>query len=84
MEAQTINEVNAQLQKQTEKWGEQNHLPYTWIAILVEEVGEVCQAALKGNAENYREELTHVLAVAVAQLECWDRGNTFNMHSGEG
>ena len=78
MEAQVIKEINEQLARQLTKWGEQNHLPFAWIAILTEEVGEVCQAALKGDAENYREELIHVLAVAIAQLESWDRNNTFN------
>ncbi len=76
-------EIDKQLAKQRAKWGEQNHLPYTWIVILGEEFGEVCQAALKGDSENYREELIHVLAVAVAQLECWDNDSTFNAHSGE-
>lgn len=78
------DEVNKQLKRQKEKWGTQDHLPYTWIAILTEEVGEVCQAALKGNAKGYREEILHVIAVAVAQLESWDRNNTMNASSGEG
>lgn len=84
MDEQIIRDIEEQLARQLAKWGEQSHLPYTWIAILVEEVGEVCQAALKGDAENYREELTHVLAVAVAQLECWDKNKTFNEALGEG
>ena len=78
------DEVDEQLSLQQEKWGQQDHLPYTWIAILTEEVGEVCQAALKGNGTNYREELIHVIAVATAQIQSWDRNKTMDINSGEG
>ena len=68
--------------RQDKKWGEQNHHPIEWCAILGEEVGEVQKAALethfkyKGdNPENYREELIQVAAVAVAMVECYDRAN---------
>lgn len=70
--------------KQDAKWGEQNHNPMTWLAVLMEEVGEVSQEALKayfGSPENtakhlalYREELVQVAAVAVAMVEALDRG----------
>lgn len=71
-----LNDIIRELERQEAKWGVQDHLPYTWIAILVEEVGEVCQAVLKGDADNYREELVQVVAVAVAQLKSWDRNKT--------
>ncbi len=83
MNARVIEEISSQVNLQMAKWGEQNHLPYTWIAILTEEVGEVCHAALERDVDNYREELIHVIAVAVAQVECWDRNRTFNLRTGE-
>lgn len=68
---------------QDEKWGEQNHDPVWWSAILTEEVGEVAQAALKlrfgadyeKRLAHYREECVQVAAVAVAMIECIDRGD---------
>lgn len=41
-----LNEIKAERKKQNEKWGEQNHKPIEWIAILVEEVGEASKEAL--------------------------------------
>ena len=63
---------------QDTKWGEQNHDPVMWSAILTEEVGEMCEAATKyrfdqGNVNQFREEVVQVAAVAVAILECLER-----------
>jgi hypothetical protein len=66
---------------QNEKWKEQNHCPADWLTILMEEVGEASRAALEtrfgwrldGYAA-YRRELIQVAAVAVAAVECLDRG----------
>ena len=44
-------------QKQDEKWGEQNHNIYKWLAILGEEVGEVNKAALEKNYKDIIDEL---------------------------
>lgn len=70
--------------KQDEKWGEQNHEPFTWLAVLMEEVGEVNQDALKAFFDSpehknkhlaaCREELIQVAAVAVAMIESIERG----------
>ncbi len=75
--------VAAERTRQDEKWGEQNHLPPMWMAILGEEFGETCQEALRFSfgpstsrekvLRNYREELIQVAAVAVAAVECLDR-----------
>lgn len=67
--------------RQDAKWGEQNHDPFAWIAILVEEVGEFAQAALEcGGLQRagpaigrMREEAVQVAAVALAIVECIDR-----------
>jgi NTP pyrophosphatase (non-canonical NTP hydrolase) len=56
--------------RQDAKWGEQNHDPAYWLAILGEEFGEVCKAVCEGKQDEYREELVHVAAVAVSMIEC--------------
>lgn len=74
--------VDNERNRQDAKWGEQNHEPPVWAAILGEEFGEYCQAAnetvfdngpaerIKGGTENMIKELTHVAAVAVGAIEC--------------
>ena len=59
--------------KQDEKWGQQNHDPLKWNAILGEEFGEVSKAILEGDVKNYREELIQLAAVAVAAIENLDK-----------
>lgn len=79
-------EVSAERNRQNEKWGEQNHSPLEWIAILTEEVGEVAKEAhefhfgIRGTPEmieqklqKYREEMVQVAAVAIQAIECLDR-----------
>jgi NTP pyrophosphatase (non-canonical NTP hydrolase) len=62
--------------QQIKKWGEQNHHPFVYQNILVEEVGEVSQAILQTEFEdtgkNYWdviEELDQVMAVAQSMKE---------------
>lgn len=59
--------------QQDAKWGEQNHDGEKWVLIATEELGEVCQALLKGDKANYRQELTQLAAVALAWLQCEHR-----------
>jgi len=42
----TINQIQAEIEKQNKKFGAQNHSPIEWMAILMEEVGEASQAAV--------------------------------------
>ncbi|EMJ94837.1 MazG-like family protein [Leptospira alstonii] len=78
-----IQEILGEREKQDQKWGEQNHKPMEWVAILGEEVGEVNKAALeayfrykgKEDYSEYRKELVQVAAVALAMIECFDRNN---------
>jgi hypothetical protein len=75
--------VRDERERQDEKWGEQNHDDMTWSAILGEEFGEACQAALEGNPawgrdddeslRKLRHELVQVAAVAMAWVEALDR-----------
>jgi NTP pyrophosphatase (non-canonical NTP hydrolase) len=69
-------EVEKQRDFQDEKWGQQDHDPLVWLAILMEEVGEVAEAIVRGHQtmiQDYRTELLQVAAVAVAAVEAWDR-----------
>ena len=65
-------------QKQDEKWGEQNHNIYKWLAILGEEVGEVNKAALEKNYKDIIDELIQIGAVTVAMIESLERNRKFN------
>ena len=84
MRQNIFNEINKERIRQETKWGEQNHSPIEWIAILTEEVGEVAKEAVdfhfNDNEEidyyllhKYREELIQVAAVAVSMIESLDR-----------
>jgi hypothetical protein len=73
-----LSSVLRERQRQDSKWGEQNHDPFTYITVLGEGYGELCQAALHcrfggpAGAE-LREEAVHTAAVALALVECLDR-----------
>jgi len=80
--------VDAERNRQDEKWGQQNHAQQAWVGILGEEYGEYCQAVNEtylnnatkkneGGYENLLKELTHVAAVAVGAMESLmrNRGN---------
>ena len=76
-----LSEVMGERLRQEDKWGQQNHDPFTYLAILGEEFGEACQAAVQATMEpdknttwdDYRDELIQIAAVAVAMVECLDR-----------
>jgi NTP pyrophosphatase (non-canonical NTP hydrolase) len=75
---QAIFSVIGERERQNAKWGEQNHDPITWSAILTEECGEFAEAALHKKfggraAEGLRMEAVHCAAVAVQIVECIDR-----------
>jgi NTP pyrophosphatase (non-canonical NTP hydrolase) len=78
-----MREIRAERQRQDEKWGEQNHDDTWWLAILMEEVGELAQAMLHSrfggpHAGTERTELTQVAAVAVQWLEAMGRRANIN------
>ena len=78
-------DISKERKKQDRVWGEQNHDPFVWLAILQEEVGEFSQEALRMTFDcnigdtplkckaRMREEAVHVAAVAMAIVECLDR-----------
>jgi len=74
-----LESVLEERKRQDAKWGEQNNDPFCYITVLGEEFGELCQAALHTRfggpaAEKLREEAIHTAAVALALIECLDRG----------
>lgn len=80
-EYSALADVLKERARQDEIWGEQNHDPFVYGAILTEEVGEFMQAALDtrfggkdGGKSKIREEAVQVAAVALAIVECLDRG----------
>ena len=76
-----IDAIKGERVKQDKKWGQQDHEPEVWLAILTEEVGELATAMLKRRFVEYehrdsadiRAEAVQVAAVAVALIECLDR-----------
>lgn len=75
-------EVLEERVRQDEKWGEQNHEPPVWMAILMEEVGELAQAVLadkfgkddhSSHSGPMRAEAIQIAAVATAFVEYLDR-----------
>ena len=73
-----LTDILNERDRQEKIWGEQNHDPFIYSAILVEEVGEFCQAALHTRfggtkGDGLREEAVQVAAVALAIVECLDR-----------
>lgn len=77
--SQQVVDIMTERCVQNAKWGEQNHNPAIWLAILTEEVGEVAQEVLrtkfskKPDIFDYRKEMVQVAAVALAAIECFDR-----------
>jgi len=75
------NDIVAELQRQDAKWGEQNHAPSVWLAVISEELGEASEAFLQWNFgglskeqfAHFRDELVHVAAVSIAAIESLDR-----------
>ena len=55
--------------RQDDKWGEQNHDVFKWLAILGEEVGEANKAALDQDVTNLLDELVQIASVSVAMIE---------------
>jgi NTP pyrophosphatase (non-canonical NTP hydrolase) len=73
-----LDSVLKERERQEIKWGEQNHDPFTYLTVLMEEVGELAEAALHLRfggpaASGLRNEAVQVSAVALAIIECLDR-----------
>lgn len=76
---EALSSVLNERARQIDLWGAQNHGPWAWLPILTEEVGEVAKELADARLSDfrraeYRKELVHVAAVAVAAIEALDRG----------
>lgn len=80
--AVVLADVARERQRQDAKWGSVSRPPLEWLAIAVEEFGEVAEIVTKGwvppeskfDAYGYREELIQLAAVCVSAVECLDFG----------
>ena len=70
-----VSSILIERQNQDDKWGEQNHDVYKWLAILGEEVGEANKAALEDSRDDLINELIQIGAVTVAMIESLKRNN---------
>ena len=83
IQTEIIAEIQSERIRQDEKWGQQNHTPIEWCAILMEEVGEMAKEAHEyhfkrvykdtGQLKRYRAELIQCAAVCVSMLESLER-----------
>lgn len=91
--SKALDDVLSERKRQEEMWGEQNHDPFLYLTILTEEVGEFAHDALEtrfGKKDGYRAakrrdmrtEAVQVAAVALAIVECLDRGKWTWGHGG--
>lgn len=73
-----IQDIISEREDQDNKWGKQTHPAAKWLAILVEEVGEVAFIVNKTEPSIFNDsalynELIQVAAVCVVWLECLKR-----------
>lgn len=81
--AAVVNDALAERDRQDEQWGVQNHHPAYWLAILGKQVGQLGTSILNREwwtdksaaVAEMRHEAIQVIAVAMALVECIDRGN---------
>lgn len=60
--------IEQEVERQKVKWGIQNHSNWVWLLILLEEIGEVADAMLKGDKDAITAELIQCAAVIVSWL----------------
>ena len=61
--------ISNERERQIEKWGVQRHTPGDWVLILMEEIGEACEAFLEQRELDAAHELIQAAAVIVAWIE---------------
>jgi len=70
--------VAEERQRQEDKWGEQNHSPALWLAILMEEVGEVSSEIIanewKPKLQRKRDVGKEIVQVAAVAKAMWESG----------
>lgn len=73
VQSNVLYDIVRERKRQDEKFGEQNHDPLKWLAIIGEEFGEVSKEIIENRPKEYREELVQLAAACVAALECYDK-----------
>ena len=75
-----LEQVELEMDRQERLWGVQNHNPFYWQSVLLEEIGEAAQSIndayiLKDSDKfnSYREELIQAAAVIVQMVASLDR-----------
>ena len=68
-----IYDILEERQEQDKKFGDQDHEPLMWLAIIGEEFGEASQEIIEDRPKEYREELVQLAAACVAALESFDK-----------
>lgn len=78
IEKQILAEISQERDRQDAIYGglPKDGAQSLYLGILTSELGEVASAMLKGNMENYREELIQVAAVCVRAIEDLERGTS--------
>ncbi|MYF97761.1 hypothetical protein F4212_01295 [Candidatus Poribacteria bacterium] len=71
--------IQQEREYQDRKWGKQNHPDEKWLAIFVEEVGEMSKAILEKNDVELFEEIVQAAAV----LQAWVTSRLFDFSTGE-
>lgn len=69
MGSKTLEDIQTEQDRQVDLWGVQTHHPLKWLAILMEEVGEVANAILEDHdhdLDHLSEEVIQVAAVAAS------------------
>lgn len=79
-----VNSAIAERERQDAKWGPQDHPLPVWLAILMEEVGELSECVLHAQfgghaAPNLRKEAVQVAAVALALVQAIDEGRAWTL-----
>lgn len=82
-----LKTIESEIESINKKWGEQNHDLYKWVAILLEETGEVSKSTLeyefaqsskekKKMLEECKAELIQVAAVSIEMIKSIERNET--------
>lgn len=71
-----LNEIRKEIERQNFKWGEQNHNPVEWIAILTEEVGEASKEAVDFHFHNPVDKAHTILPNTIEQKNRLQRYRT--------
>lgn len=74
-----LNDVLRERERQRQLWGERelDHSELEWVSILSMELGKVSRIYWRHDPEEYRDELIHLAAVAVAAVERFDYGFSY-------